>query len=281
MRLASFEIDGRSSYGVLAGGSVFDVGARLGDRWPTLRSVLAAGALAEVRASLDRAKPDLDIADIRWSPVLPDADKVMCIGRNYRDHAEEVGADLPEHPRVFLKHRTAIVAHEEPIVRPRSSDNFDYEGELTVVIGRGGRNIALSEALEHVAGYKLLNDGSLRDYQKHSLFAGKNFDRTSGFGPCMTTADEIPDPRALTLVTRLNGAEVQRSGVDRLLYDIPFLISYLSEITELTPGDCIATGTPAGVGSRRKPPLWMKPGDVVEVEIAEIGTLRNRVVAAG
>jgi 2-keto-4-pentenoate hydratase/2-oxohepta-3-ene-1,7-dioic acid hydratase in catechol pathway len=273
-------IDGRASYGVLAGEKIFDVGADLGDRWPTLRSVLAAGALAQVRAHIERATPTLDVGRVQWAPVLPDADKVMCIGRNYRDHAEEVGADLPEHPRVFLKHRTAIVAHEDPIVRPKVSDNFDYEGELTVVIGRAGRNIPRDQALSHIAGYTLLNDGSLRDYQKHSLFAGKNFDRTSGFGPCMITADEIPDPRALTLMSRLNGTEVQRSGVDKLLYDIPFLISYLSQITELAPGDCIATGTPAGVGSRRKPPLWMKPGDVIEVEIAEIGILRNRVVAA-
>lgn len=173
----------------------------------------------------------------------------------------------------------AIVAHEAPIVRPKASDHFDYEGELTVVIGKPGRHIAREQALGYVAGYTLLNDGSLRDYQKHSLFAGKNFERTSGFGPCITTADEIPDPRKLTVMTRLNGQEVQRSGVDMLLYDIPFLISYLSRVTTLLPGDCIATGTPAGVGSRRKPPLWMKPGDSVEVEIAEIGILRNPVIA--
>jgi len=219
------------------------------------------------------------MSDIRWIPVLPDADKVMCIGRNYRDHADEVGAELPENPRVFLKHHSAIVAHDEPIVRPKASDHFDYEGELTVVIGRTGRHIPAERALDYVAGYTLLNDGSIRDYQKHSLFAGKNFERTSGFGPSITTADEIPDPTKLTLVTRLNGEEVQRSGVDKLIYDIPFLISYLSRVTTLLPGDCIATGTPAGVGSRRKPPLWMKPGDTIEVDIAGIGVLRNPVIA--
>ncbi len=280
MRLASFSVGRTASYGSLAGDGIVDLGAKFGDRWPTLRSALAADALDEIRAFVRAAKPDHRAADVQWLPVMPDADKVMCIGRNYRDHAEEVGADLPEHPRVFLKHRTAIVAHEAPIVRPSASGNFDYEGELTVVIGRGGRHIPRERALDHVIGYTLLNDGSLRDYQKHSLFAGKNFDRTSGFGPCITTADEIPDPRSLTLMTRLNGMEVQRSGVDMLLYDIPFLIHYLSQITELAPGDCIATGTPAGVGSRRKPPLWMKPGDLIEVEIAEIGVLRNRVIAA-
>jgi len=279
MRLASFTVDGTDTYGVITTDGVIDLGARHRDYWPTLRAVLTAYALPQIRDLAARMAPDHSLAAISWLPVLPDADKVMCIGRNYRDHAEEVGSELPENPRVFLKHYTAIVAHETPIVRPKASNHFDYEGELTVVIGKPGRHIAREQALDYVAGYTLLNDGSLRDYQKHSLFAGKNFERTSGFGPCMTTADEIPDPRKLTLMTRLNGQEVQRSGIDMLLYDIPFLISYLSRVTTLLPGDGIATGTPAGVGSRRKPPLWMKPGDSVEVEIAEIGILRNHVIA--
>jgi 2-keto-4-pentenoate hydratase/2-oxohepta-3-ene-1,7-dioic acid hydratase in catechol pathway len=279
MRLASFAVGPKETYGVLVGDGVIDVGVRFGDRWPSLRAALAAGALAEIHEFAAGRSPDHETKEIRWRPVLPDSDKVMCIGRNYKDHLEETGAEVPQNPRVFLKHRTAIVAHEEPILRPKVSDKFDYEGELTVVIGRTGRHIPVDRALDYVAGYTLLNDGSVRDYQQHSLFAGKNFERTSGFGPCLTTTDGIPDPRKLTLATRLNGVEVQRSGVDKLIYDIPFLISYLSRITPLTAGDCIATGTPAGVGSRRKPPLWMKPGDVIEVEIAEIGVLRNRVIA--
>jgi len=278
MRLASFAVNGKDTYGVVSDEGLIDFGARHRQKWPTLRAILIASALPQVQDLAARMTPDYGFSEISWRPVLPDADKVMCIGRNYRDHAEEVGAELPENPRVFLKHNSAIVAHEEPIVRPKSSEHFDYEGELTVVIGTAGRHIPRERALEHVAGYTLLNDGSVRDYQKHSLFAGKNFARTSGFGPCITTADKIPDPRNLTLVTRLNGQEVQRSGVDMLLYDIPFLINYLSRITPLMPGDCIATGTPAGVGSRRKPPLWMKAGDSVEVEIAEIGVLRNPVI---
>jgi 2-keto-4-pentenoate hydratase/2-oxohepta-3-ene-1,7-dioic acid hydratase in catechol pathway len=279
MRLASFAIGQKKSYGVLVDGGVVDAGARLGQRWPSLRAAIAGEGLADIRELAARHSGDHAMSDIRWIPVLPDADKVMCIGRNYRDHADEVGAELPENPRVFLKHHSAIVAHDEPIVRPKASDHFDYEGELTVVIGRTGRHIPAERALDYVAGYTLLNDGSIRDYQKHSLFAGKNFERTSGFGPSITTADEIPDPTKLTLVTRLNGEEVQRSGVDKLIYDIPFLISYLSRVTTLLPGDCIATGTPAGVGSRRKPPLWMKPGDTIEVDIAGIGVLRNPVIA--
>jgi 2-keto-4-pentenoate hydratase/2-oxohepta-3-ene-1,7-dioic acid hydratase in catechol pathway len=279
MRLASFAVKGDETYGVIMAEGVIDLGARHRARWPTLLAVLTAGALPQVRDLVAGMAADHGLAAVTWLPVLPDADKVMCIGRNYRDHAEEVGSELPENPRVFLKHHTAIVAHEAPIVRPKASDHFDFEGELTVVIGKPGRHIAREQALDYVAGYTVLNDGSVRDYQKHSLFAGKNFERTSGFGPCITTADEIPDPRRLTLSTRLNGQEVQRSGVDMLLYDIPFLISYLSRITTLLPGDCIATGTPAGVGSRRKPPLWMKPGDTIEVEITDIGILRNPVIA--
>ena len=279
MRLASFAVKGKETYGAVTADGVIDLGARHRERWPTLRAILTAGALPQVRDFVAGMTVDHGLAAVTWLPVLPDADKVMCIGRNYRDHAEEVGSELPENPRVFLKHHTAIVAHEAPVVRPKASEHFDYEGELTVVIGKRGRHIEREQALDYVAGYTLLNDGSLRDYQKHSLFAGKNFEQTSGFGPCITTADEITDPRRLTLMTRLNGQEVQRSGVDMLLYDIPFLISYLSRITTLLPGDCIATGTPAGVGSRRKPPLWMKPGDSIEVEIAEIGILRNPVIA--
>lgn len=279
MRLASFAIGAKDSYGVLSGDGVIDIGMRFGDRWPSLRAALAAGALAEIRNFADGRSPDHATKKVGWRPVLPDCDKVMCIGRNYKDHLEETGAEPPPNPRVFLKHRTAIVAHNEPIVRPRLSDKFDYEGELTVVIGRAGRHIPADRALDHVAGYTLLNDASVRDYQQHSLFAGKNFERTSGFGPCLTTTDEIPDPSKLTLLTRLNGIEVQRSGTDMLIYDIPFLISYLSRLTTLLPGDSIATGTPGGVGSRRKPPLWMKPGDVIEVEIKEIGVLRNPVIA--
>jgi 2-keto-4-pentenoate hydratase/2-oxohepta-3-ene-1,7-dioic acid hydratase in catechol pathway len=278
MKLASFVAERQASYGVLIDKGIVDIGARVGSRWPTLRSALAADALTEIRELATKYVADHAISDIRWLPVLPDADKVMCIGRNYRDHADEVGAEVPENPRVFLKHHSAIVAHEEPVVRPAASGDFDYEGELTLVIGRKGRHIPAERAFDYIAGYTLLNDGSLRDYQKHSLFAGKNFERTSGFGPYLTTADDIPDPRKLVLTTRLNGTEVQRSGVDMLIYDIPFLVSYLSRITTLVPGDCIATGTPAGVGSRRKPPLWMKPGDVVEVEIAGLGVLRNPVI---
>ncbi len=180
-----------------------------------------------------------------------------------------------------MRFTDTLAANGAPLVRPTVSDNFDFEGELALIIGKGGRHIAEDRALDHVAGYACFNDGSIRDWQKHSVSAGKNFPSTGGFGPWMVTKDEIPDPAALTLTTRLNGAEVQHAGTDMLIFPIPRLIAYVSAFTALNPGDVIATGTPEGVGLTRTPPLWMKPGDVVEVEISGIGTLRNPVVAEG
>jgi len=202
----------------------------------------------------------------------------VCVGLNYKAHAAEGNNPVPEHPSLFMRLTNTLVAHGQPMIRPKASTSFDFEGELAVVIGSLGRHIPELEALSHVAGYTCFVDGSVRDYQKHSVSAGKNFLGTGPLGPWMTTADEIPDPTRLTLVTRLNGQEMQRSGTDMLIYSIPTLIAYVSAITPLVPGDIIATGTPAGVGHRRKPQLWMKAGDVLEVEISQIGTLRVPVV---
>ncbi len=179
---------------------------------------------------------------------------------------------------MFIRTQASIVAHGAGMVRPTISDNFDYEGELTVVIGRAGRLISQADALKHVAGYTCFNDGSIRDFQKHSTTSGKNFEASGACGPWIVTADELPDPSKLTLVTRLNGTEVQRSTTDLLIHSIPRIIEYISIITTLEPGDIIATGTPAGVGSRRTPPLWMKPGDTIEVDISGIGVLSNPIV---
>jgi 2-keto-4-pentenoate hydratase/2-oxohepta-3-ene-1,7-dioic acid hydratase in catechol pathway len=187
----------------------------------------------------------------------------------------------PENPQVFLRLVNTLVAHTQPMVCPRISGDFDYEGELAVIIGKPGRHIAKPDALGHIFGYTCFNDGSIRDIQfKHSIAAGKNFHATGGFGPWIVTADEISDPTRLHLVTRLNGKEVQHTGIDDLIFDIPTLISYCSDWTPLVAGDVISTGTPEGVGFARKPPLWMKPGDVVEVEIdGGIGVLRNPIIA--
>lgn len=239
----------------------------------------AAGVTLPTKAAATTANHAL--AEVVLLPPISDPPKIICIGLNYRAHVAEAGRALPDHPSLFVRFTDTLVAHGAPLVRPKVSDNFDFEGELALIVGKGGRHIAEGRALDHIAGYACFNDGSIRDWQKHSVSAGKNFPSTGGFGPWMVTKDEIPDPAALTLVTRLNGAEVQHAGTDMLIFPIPRLIAYVSAFTPLNPGDVIATGTPEGVGLTRTPPLWMKPGDVVEVEISGIGTLRNPIVSEG
>lgn len=221
------------------------------------------------------------LAEVALLPPIPDPAKIICIGLNYRAHVAEAGRALPDQPSLFVRFTDTLVAHNAPLVRPTVSDNFDFEGELALVIGKGGRHIPEDQALDHIAGYACFNDGSIRDWQKHSVSAGKNFPSTGGFGPWLVTKDEIPDPAALTLTTRLNGRVVQQASTDMLIFPIPRLISYVSAFTPLNPGDIIATGTPEGVGLTRTPPLWMKAGDVIEVEISGVGTLRNPVVDEG
>jgi 2-keto-4-pentenoate hydratase/2-oxohepta-3-ene-1,7-dioic acid hydratase in catechol pathway len=281
MKLLSFAVAGRDSWGaVAADGGVVDLGRRFGARFPTLRHAIAAGALTELAAAAAGAQADFGLADIEFRLPLPDPDRVFCIGRNYKGHVAEAGLKLPEHPSLFLRLADSLVPHGGALVRPRVSGDMDYEGELAFVIGKPGRHIARADALEHIFGYTILNDGSVRDYQfKHSLSVGKNFARTGSVGPWLVTSDEIPDPTRLHLSTRLNGVEVQHSGTDDLIFDIPTIIGYLSTFTPLRPGDVVATGTPDGVGFARTPPLWLKPGDVIEVEISSIGVLRNTVVA--
>ena len=280
MKLASFSAAGRDTYGAVVEGGVVDLGRRLGDRYPTLRAAIAGDALARLAGEVAAAKPDFSLAQVTLLPPITDPDKIICAGRNYRAHAAEAGGAPPENPQVFLRLVNTLVAHGQPMVCPKISGDFDYEGELALIIGKPGRHIAKADALSHIFGYTLFNDGSIRDIQfKHSIAAGKNFHQTGGFGPWIVTADESPDPTRLHLATRLNGHEVQHTGIDDLIFDIPTLISYCSDWTPLVAGDVISTGTPEGVGFARKPPLWMRPGDVVEVEIAGIGVLRNPIVA--
>lgn len=282
MKLASYQTGGRSSYGIVAGEDIFDLGRRFGAQHPTLRSAIAAGVIAGlmVRGAPPAGKPDLRLADVTLLTPITDPEKIICIGLNYRAHAAEGGFKVPQHPSTFIRTTNTLVPSGQALVRPRHSGDFDYEGELVIVIGRGGRHIAARDALGHVFGYTCFNDGSVRDYQfKHSLTAGKNHPSTGGLGPWIATVDEIPDPSQLTLVTRVNGQEVQRKGTDDMIFDVPAIIAYVSSWTALAPGDVIATGTPEGVGFARKPPLWLRPGDTVEVEISSIGTLVNPVVA--
>jgi 2-keto-4-pentenoate hydratase/2-oxohepta-3-ene-1,7-dioic acid hydratase in catechol pathway len=210
--------------------------------------------------------------------VIPNPEKILCAGINYRSHAAETGRELPKQPSMFIRLANTLTGHDGEMIRPAVSQSFDFEGELAVVIARGGRHIPVERALDHVAGYTCFVDGSVRDYQKFSVTSGKNFPATGPLGPWIVTTDEIPDPARLMLTTRLNGQEVQKSATDLLIYSVPQIIAFCSAFTPLVPGDVIATGTPEGVGHRRNPPVWMKPGDVLEVEISGIGTLRNRVV---
>ena len=278
MKLASFIAAGTPGYGIIRDDGIVNLAALMGDRAPTLRHLLANGLLDEAR-SLAQAPADLALADITFEPVIPNPDKIICVGLNYHDHVQETGNTVTPNPALFARFPCSQVGHGQPIIRPKVSEKYDYEGELAVIIGIGGRHIAAGDALAHVAGYACYNEGSIRDWQRHTgqYLAGKSFDRSGAFGPWMVTADEIPDPSALTLETRLNGQVVQHVSTGLMITPIPAQIAYISTVMPLLPGDVIVSGTPGGVGARREPPLWMKPGDVAEVEISGIGILRNKV----
>ena len=278
MKLASYRIGGEPAFGAIVGDGVVTMSGRLRGSPATLREALAAGTLEDMRALAAAGRTDHTLAQVRFLPAIPDPDKILCVGVNYRSHAAEVGRELPPQPSVFARLTNTLVGHDGEMIRPAISVQFDFEGELAVVIGRAARHLTPQQALGCVAGYTCFVDGSVRDFQKHSVTAGKNFPATGPLGPWITTADEIPDPGRLELTTRLNGGVVQHSTTDQMIYDVPKIISYLSDITPLVPGDVIATGTPEGVGHGRKPPLWMKAGDALEVEISRIGTLRTRIV---
>ena len=279
MRLVSFEKNGRASFGIVTGGGIVDAAPRL--KRSGLREALAAGALSELER-LAEGSPDFGLDEIAFAPPIPDAAaKLLCVGINYVPHIREMGRERPEKPVLFVRFVGSIVGHGQPLLKPRESEQFDYEGELAVVIGKRARRVSRERAFDYVAGYSCFNDGSVRDFQRHSnqFTPGKNFHASGSFGPWLVTTDEIPDPRKLTLTTRLNGAVMQHESVAELCFDVPQLIEYCSTWTQLEPGDVIVTGTPGGVGAGRKPPVWMKPGDSVEVEISAVGTLRNPVAA--
>jgi acylpyruvate hydrolase len=225
---------------------------------------------------------DVALSDLELLAPLRRAPKVICVGLNYADHSKESGFDTPTYPAIFSRYNSSLMGHGAPMVRPRVSEQLDYEGELAVIIGKGGRHIPVESALDHVIGYSVFNDGSVRDYQFKSTqwTIGKNFDDTGAFGPTLVTADELPPgAKGLKLETRLNGVVVQSSNIDHMIFDVATLISLLSVAHALEPGDVIVSGTPAGVGLARKPPLWMKPGDICEVEIEKVGLLRSPITA--
>jgi 2-keto-4-pentenoate hydratase/2-oxohepta-3-ene-1,7-dioic acid hydratase in catechol pathway len=281
MKLVSFVAENGPGYGVVKDGGVIDLRRRFGDRLPRLRDLLSAGALPEAERVAREAAPDFPLEGLQLAPVIPDPDKIICVGMNYRDHVAEVGRTVTEKPALFARFAGSQVGHLQPLVKPAVSDEFDYEGELAVVIGRQGRHIPVEHALEYVAGYSCYNEGSVRDWQRHTsqFLAGKSFAGTGAFGPWLVTADEIPDPSRLTLETRLNGKVVQHTTTDLMITSVPEQIAYISTMLSLLPGDVIVSGTPGGVGVKRSPQLFMRPGHVAEVDIRGIGVLRNPVIA--
>ena len=277
MKLVSFTDDGRASVGAVKDGGIVD----LTSHFPSLRALLTAGALPAMRQFVADTTPNLAMADVKMLPVIPDPDKIICIGLNYREHIEETGRTRTEKPVLFARFAGSQVGHLQPMIKPRASDEFDYEGELAVVIGTEGYHIAAERALAYVAGYACYNEGSIREWQRHTsqFLPGKTFRGTGAFGPWLVTTDEIPDPSKLTLETRVNGQVVQHTATDLMITTVPEIIAYCSSILPLLPGDVLVTATPGGVGAKRTPPLWLRPGDTVEVDISGIGCLRNPVVA--
>ncbi|MBR0668383.1 fumarylacetoacetate hydrolase family protein [Roseomonas hellenica] len=283
MRFAAFRQGGRPGIAAAVQGGAFH-GFLAGESGhPGALDALIAqgpGALAAAGRAL-LAGPEIALDAVELLPPLPSPPKIVCVGLNYADHSAESGFQVPSYPTIFARFASSLVGHCAPIIRPRISEQLDYEGEVVAVIGRGGRHIAKADALDHVIAYAIFNDASVRDYQMRApqWTVGKNFDGTGAFGPFLVTADELPPgARGLRISTRLNGQVVQDASTDDLIFDVATLVSTLSEAITWEPGDVIVTGTPAGVGLARKPPLWMKPGDVCEVEVEGIGVLRNPII---
>jgi len=284
VRLLNFAVGGRRSYGALAAGGVVDLGARLNFGAADLTSVIRAGLIAPVRTLAQANACDYRLEEVK---ILSPAGytRYFCIGVNYPERNEEYkdGSERPRYPSVFMRTHTSLSAHEEPLVRPRESEQLDYEGEIVVVIGRGGRRIPEREAFAHVLGATCGNEGTVRDWLRHAKFnvtQGKNFDRSGSMGPWLVALDEL-GPGPLRVTTRVNGEVRQDDSSERMLFPIPFLISYLSSFCTLEPGDVIFSGTPSGAGARFDPPRYLRAGDVVEVEVSGVGTLRNTVIDDG
>ena len=281
MKLVSFRAKGAAHYGVVSGNGIVDLSPRLGSRYADIKALIAANALAEAEKAAKGASADFKLDEIQFEPVIANPGKILCVGLNYEEHRVETGRPKVENPTIFVRFSDTQIGHLQPIVKPKLSDKVDYECELAVIIGKGGRYIAEADAYSHVVGYSCYNDVSIRDYQNHTSqwTPGKNFPASGPFGPWMVTSDEmgaLPDKR---IQTRLNGQVLQSAKFDQMIFPVPRIIEYCSRFTTLNPGDVIVSGTPGGVGMRRDPPVWMKAGDTVEVEIDGIGILKNPLVA--
>ncbi len=283
-RLTSFKIHGRASFGAVIDTGIIDLGGRLGGRYPSLLALIRAGdaGLKDARAALT-AWADYQLSEVEFLPPVLAPEKIICVGINYPERAAEYkdGREKPKYPNLFVRFPDSLVGHQQALIRPKVSDKFDYEGEIVLVIGREGRNVPREKSLSLVYGLTLGNEGSVRDWLRHgtlNVTQGKNFDRSGSLGPWIVPADEVDPGKALHLMTRVNGELRQDDNTARLTWDFSWLIGYITQFATLKPGDLIFTGTPVGAGGHQTPPNWLKPGDVVEVEVPEIGVLRNRVV---
>jgi 2-keto-4-pentenoate hydratase/2-oxohepta-3-ene-1,7-dioic acid hydratase in catechol pathway len=281
MKLVSFRVKGAGHYGVVQGDGIVDLTPRLGSKYLDIKALIAASALAEAERAAKGAATDFRLDEIRFDPVIPNPGKILCIGLNYEEHRMETGRPKVDNPTIFVRFADTQIGHLQPIVKPKLSDKVDYECELAVIIGKGGRYISEAAAYDHVAGYSCYNDVSIRDYQNHTSqwTPGKNFPSSGPFGPYFVTRDEVGELKGKHIRTRLNGKEMQHSTFDQFIFPLPRLMEYISRFTMLSPGDVIITGTPGGVGFRRDPPVWMKAGDTVEIEIDGVGLLKNPLVA--
>ena len=279
MRLASYIAHGRTSFGAVVGDGVVDFRVRFGSRFATLVDLIRANAIEEARAALAGVRPDFPLSAIEFLPPLLAPEKILCIGINYANRNADFGdPDVPKYPSMFFRVPGSLVAHGRPLLRPKVSEQLDYEGEIALVIGREGRHVARERALAHVAGVTLCNEGTVRDWLRHGKFnvtQGKNFDASGSIGPWLATDVDLTRPLHLTV--SVNGEITQDDTTASMIFGFADLIAYVTTFMTIRPGDVIVTGTPGGVGSRRTPPLWMKPGDVVEVEIDRIGLLRNGI----
>lgn len=276
MKLISYQLNNQYCYGIITNDGVIDLTSRIGKQFPTLKALLAANQLDLARSFLNDS-PDFSENEISYLPVIVNPAKIICVGMNYAAKRVEFDETNPA-PTLFIRFADSQTGHKSSVIKPAATQEFDYEGELAVIIGRPGIHIQQQTALDHVAGYSCYMDGSVRDWQHNWFTAGKNWPKTGAFGPCLTTTDDIPDPSHLTLHTYLNGQKVQDDNTVNLIHSIPELIAYISCFTYLSAGDVIITGSPGGVGKKRVPPLFMKAGDLIEVEIEKIGRLSNTVV---
>ena len=278
MKFLSFRAGNAAHYGMVDGKKVIDLTTRL--KYPDLKALVASDASAEAAREAKGAPADFTLDQIRFDPVITNSDKIICVGLNYHEHLNETGMDKHPYPTIFTRWADTQVGHLQPLIRPRNSETFDYEAELVVIIGKGGRHIAESHAMNHVAGYSCYNEGSVRDHQRHASqwTPGKNFPATGAFGPFLVSPDEMGQLAGKKIQTRLNGKTMQSSTLDMMIFGVPQLIAYISSFTPLSPGDVIVTGTPGGVAWVRTPPPWMKAGDTVEVEIDGVGLLKNNIL---